>query len=367
MKMSRLLKRTPLHSVHVELGANLIDFGGWHLPVRYVGDLKEHHAVRQKVGLFDVSHMGQIWVRGPGALELLQHTTCNDVLLLKDFQIQYSAITTPTGCFIDDILIYRQASDSYFVVVNASNQEKDFKWFQENNTFGAELVFASDDYAQLALQGPLSIDVLKSLTDVPVETIPYYHFVNTHLNQIPVLLSRTGYTASDGYELYVDSKHAIPLWNMLMEAGAHHQIMPCGLGARDSLRIEGKMALYGNDIDETTSVLEANLGWIIKWNKGSFIGKEALLQQKEQGLTRKLIGFEMLEKGIARHGYPVYQGSNPIGVVTSGVLSPTLGKPIGLAYLQLKESSIGNEFQVEIRGKRFRASVVKTPFYQVTR
>jgi aminomethyltransferase len=355
------LKKTPLNELEKELGGRMVDFGGWELPVQYSGILDEHDAVRTKAGVFDVSHMGEILVRGPQSLELLQHATCNDVSKLEDGRAHYNGLLYPNGTFVDDILIYRMAADDYFVVVNASNTEKDYDWLHQAGTdFEAEIVNVSDRFAQLAVQGPEAERVLQQLTDVDLPRIKYYRFAQGNVDGAPAIVSRTGYTGEDGFEVYVAPEHGPRIMRKLVDQG----VKPCGLGARDTLRLEAKMALYGNDIDDTTTPIQADLGWIVKLDKGDFHGRDVLQREKEQGPPRKLVGFEMIERGIARHGYPIVDGGQEIGVVTSGTQSPTLKKAIGLAYLPLDKAAEGSELTILIRGKETRARVVPTPFYK---
>jgi aminomethyltransferase len=355
------LKKTPLNDLEKELGGKMVDFGGWELPVQYTGILEEHEAVRTKAGVFDVSHMGEVTVRGKQALELLQKSTCNDVSKLEDGRAQYNGLLYPTAGFVDDILIYRNNRDDYFVVVNASNTDKDFEWIAGcAKGMDVDVKNVSKDYAQLALQGPDSQRILQPMTDVDLASIKYYRFTHGKVNGVPALVSRTGYTGEDGFEVYVAPQHGPAIMRKFLAAGAK----PCGLGARDTLRLEAKMALYGNDIDHSTTPLEADLAWIVKFDKGDFNGRDVLEREKSEGPKRKLVGFEMVDRGIARHGYPVVDGSEEIGVVTSGTHSPTLKKPIGLAYLPLDKSAQGTEFTVLIRGKEARARVVPTPFYK---
>ncbi|MBV8516811.1 MAG: glycine cleavage system aminomethyltransferase GcvT [Acidobacteria bacterium] len=355
------LKKTPLNELHKSLGGKMVDFGGWELPVQYSGILDEHEAVRTRGGVFDVSHMGELTVRGPQALELLQRSTCNDVAKLEDGRAHYNGLLYPTGGFVDDILIYRIANDDYFVVVNASNTDKDYEWLAEQaKSFDVEVNNVSTQYAQLAVQGPDAERVLQSLTDVPLASIKYYRFAQGNVDGAPAIVSRTGYTGEDGFEVYLAPEHAPRLLQKLVDAG----VKPCGLGARDTLRLEAKMALYGNDIDHTTTPIEADLGWIVKIEKGDFAGRDVLEREKAEGPRRKLVGFEMVDRGIARHGYPIVNGSEEVGVVTSGTHSPTLKKAIGLAYLPLDQSAQGTEFTVLIRGKETRARVIPTPFYK---
>jgi aminomethyltransferase len=355
------LRKTPLNEVARELGGKMVDFGGWELPVQYSGILEEHEAVRTNAGVFDVSHMGELFVRGPQATELLQRTTCNDVTKLEDNRAHYNGLLYPTGGFVDDILIYRIAADDYFVVVNASNTEKDFEWLQQAaQGLDVEVQNVSADYAQLAIQGPNAEQVLQPMTDVALANIKYYRFDRGNVDGVPAIVSRTGYTGEDGFEVYLSPEHAPALMRKLVSAG----VKPAGLGARDTLRLEAKMALYGNDIDHTTTPIEADLGWIVKLDKGDFAGRDILDREKKEGPRRKLVGFEMVDRGIARHGYPVVDGKEEIGVVTSGTHSPTLKKAIGLAYLPLDKSAQGSEFLVLIRGKETRARVIPTPFYK---
>jgi len=362
------LKQTPFHTLHLKHQAMMSNFGGWSMPIRYSGDKKEHFAVRERVGLFDVSHMGEIEISGAKALDLLQYLTCNDVSKLNQGKIHYNALVNSQGGFIDDILIYQRGSSHYFLVVNAANREKDLAWIlQQNENFGATIQDTSHSWAQLAIQGPHAVDVLEPLATLAVRELPYYHFLEGELKGIATIVSRTGYTASDGFEIYFSPEHAPLIWNTLLEVGKPFGLLPCGLGARDSLRIEGAMHLYGNEMNENISILEASLSWILKWNKGNFIGKENLLKQKEQGLTKKLVGFEMLEFGIPRKDYSIFYENQVVGKVTSGLLSPTLNKPIGLAYVPLELSAQGKTFHVSIRGKQNLAQVVKTPFYRIQR
>ena len=356
------MKKTPLNAVEHELGGKMIDFGGWELPVQFTGILDEHQAVRTRAGLFDVSHMGEILVKGPESLALLQQATCNDVSKLEDGRAQYNGLLYPTAGFVDDILIYRMAGDDYFVVVNAANSDKDFEWLQEcAKGMDVDVTNASADYAQLALQGPDSEHILQPLTDVDLSSMKYYRFARGKVDGASAIVSRTGYTGEDGFEIYVPPADGPRIFKKLLETG---NVTPCGLGARDTLRLEAKMALYGNDIDHSTTPLEADLGWIVKLEKGDFMGRDVLERERAEGPRRKLVGFEMVDRGIARHGYPVVDGKEEIGVVTSGTHSPTLKKAIGLAYLPLDKSAPGTTFSILIRGKEARARVVPTPFYK---
>ncbi len=355
------LKKTPLNQVEHELGGKMVDFGGWELPVQFSGILEEHAAVREHAGLFDVSHMGELTVKGPEALALLQRATCNDVSKLENGRAQYTGLLYPTAGFVDDILIYQNAPDDFFVVVNASNSDKDYEWLADAaKGMDVEVRNVSADYAQLALQGPEAERLLQPMTDIALAPMKYYRFGKGKVDGVPAIVSRTGYTGEDGFEVYVAPSEAPRIMRKLLDAGAK----PCGLGARDTLRLEAKMALYGNDIDETTTPLEADLSWIVKIDKGDFFGRDVLQRESAEGPRRKLAGFEMVDRGIARHGYPVVDGGEEAGVVTSGTHSPTLKKAIGLAYLPLDKSAPGAEFMVLIRGKETRARVVPTPFYK---
>jgi len=356
------LKRTPLNAVEHELGGKMIDFGGWELPVQFTGIIDEHNAVRTHAGLFDVSHMGEILVKGAEALTLLQRATCNDVSKLEDGRAQYNGLLYPTAGFVDDILIYRMAANDYFVVANAANSDKDFEWLRDcAKGMEVDVTNASNEYAQLALQGPDAEKILQPLTDVNLSAMKYYRFARGKVDGAKAIVSRTGYTGEDGFEIYVAPSDGPRIFRKLVETG---KVVPCGLGARDTLRLEAKMALYGNDIDHSTTPLEADLGWIVKLEKGDFMGRDVLEREKSEGPKRKLVGFEMVDRGIARHGYPIVDGKEEIGVVTSGTHSPTLKKAIGLAYLPLDKSAPGTEFSVLNRGKETRARVVPTPFYK---
>jgi aminomethyltransferase len=356
------LKKTPLHTVEHELGGKMIDFGGWELPVQFTSIIDEHQAVRTGAGLFDVSHMGEIVVKGPDALTLLQKMTCNDVSKLEDGRAQYNGLLYPTAGFVDDILIYRMGKDDYFVVVNASNSDKDFEWMVDcAKGMEADVRNESAEWAQLALQGPNAERILQPLTDIDLASMKYYRFSRGKVDGVKAIVSRTGYTGEDGFEIYAAPSDGPQIFKKLLATG---EVTPCGLGARDTLRLEAKMALYGNDIDHSTTPLEADLGWIVRLEKGEFMGRDVLERERAEGPRRKLVGFEMVDRGIGRHGYPVVDGKEEIGVVTSGTHSPTLKKAIGLAYLPLDKSAPGSEFTILIRGKDTRARVVPTPFYK---
>lgn len=360
------LKKTALNDAHRKLGGRMIDFGGWDMPVQYrAGTIEEHMAVRSAVGLFDVSHMGEIEIRGLGALALIQRLTTNDAGKLDDGQAQYSGLTYPEGTFVDDILVHRFAQDHYFICVNASNSDKDFAWIREHaGDFDADTSNVSANYTQLAVQGPKALETLQPLTKVPLAAIKYYWFARGDVDGVPAIIARTGYTGEDGFEIYFDPNESDRVWNRVLESGEAHGIQPCGLAARNTLRLEAKMALYGNDIDDTTTALEADLGWICKLNKGDFIGRDRLVRQKEEGLTRKLVGFEMIDKGIARDHYPIFIDDREAGLVTSGSFAPYLKKNIGLAYLPIEHTGVGTAFEVDVRGRRLAAQVAQTPFYK---
>ncbi len=361
---SEPLKRTPLFDAHRQLGAKMVPFGGWEMPVQYAGILDEHRAVREKAGLFDVSHMGEFEIRGSGALQAIQKLTTNDASRLHIGQVQYSALTTPQGTFVDDITVYKFADDRYCLTVNASNIDKDYAWVREHVTPSVQTRNASDELALLALQGPRAREILQKLSSVELGKITYYWFGEGKVLGIDSCISRTGYTGEDGFEIYLPSRHAASLWNGLLEAGAPVGLQPCGLGARDTLRLEAKMALYGNDIDDKHTVLEADLGWIVKLEKGEFIGRDVLARQKTEGVKRKLVGFDMVGRGIARSHYPIVKDGKPIGEVTSGGPAPYLGKNIGLGYVKVGHAAIGTEFDIVIRGNPVLARVVPTPFYK---
>jgi aminomethyltransferase len=363
------LKQTPLNSAHRQLGARMVDFGGWDMPVQYpAGTIEEHLRTRNHAGLFDVSHMGEVDVRGVDAIAFVNRITSNDVSKLVDGQAQYSALTTPQGTVIDDLLVYRLAGDHLLLVVNASTTEKDWEWIKSHHTGDSvELKNVSADYCQLALQGPDAQTILQKLTDVPLAEIKYYHFTPGRVDGIDGIVSRTGYTGEDGFEVYAAADRAEQLWNKILDAGdtgSPTGVLPCGLAARNTLRLEAGMALYGNDIDDTTTLLEANLGWICKLDKGDFIGREALAQQKQEGVKRKLVGFEVTERGIARDHQDVVINGERVGQVTSGSPAPFLKKNIGLAYVPVEFANVGQQIQVNVRGKLVGAQIVKTPFYK---
>jgi aminomethyltransferase len=363
------LRKTPLHAVHREMGAKMVPFGGWEMPVEYAGLINEHMAVRKAAGLFDVSHMGEIEVAGPGALAFLQRVTSNDVARLADGQAQYSALPNAEGAPLDDVIVYRRGPERYMLVVNAGNVEKDFGWLRAQGPEACEVVDKSEAYALLALQGPRAQEILQALTPLDLAAIAYYHFAEGEVDGHPATVARTGYTGEDGFEIFVAPEHAEPLWRRLIEAGREKGIQPAGLGARDTLRLEAKMCLYGNDMDETTSLVEAGLGWIVSLDgaKGDFPGRGVLEAQKKDGAPRKLVGFEVTGRGIARHGYAVFLDGKPVGPVTSGSYAPYLQKNIGLCYVPAARAAAGTNLEIDVRGRNVPARVVPTPFYKRTK
>jgi aminomethyltransferase len=345
------------------MGAKMVDFGGWDMPVEYSGIIDEHLAVRTRAGIFDVSHMGEVEIRGPQALQLVEWVTPNAASRLQDNQVQYSALLYPQGTFVDDILVHRFGPEHFFLCVNASNQRKDYEWIVDQNRFDAEVEFASEKYAQLAVQGPQALATVQKLTRTELASIRYYWFARGEVLGIPAILARTGYTGEDGVELYLPPEEAVRVWKAVLEAGRECDLKPCGLGARNTLRLEAKMALYGHEIDDTTTPWEAGLGWIVKLDKGDFLGREALVKQKEQGVARQLAGFEMRERGIARDGYVVRVDGRPAGRVTSGSPAPFLKKNIGLCYVPVERAGLGQRIEIEIRNQPVGAEIVPTPFY----
>jgi aminomethyltransferase len=361
--MSEGLRKTPLHAEHLALGAKMVPFAGYEMPVQYpTGITAEHRRVRESVGLFDVSHMGEVEVRGPQALELVQRLTVNDASGLSVGQAQYSALCRESGGVIDDLLVYR-FPHHFMLVINASNRTKDLAWMEEHaRDFDAELTDRSDDVALLAVQGPGATRVLSPLVDQELDTIGYYRFAQGRVAGAPALVSRTGYTGEDGFELYVEAGDAGRLWRELLERGGD-DIGPAGLGARDSLRLEMGYALYGNDLDEDHTPLESGLGWIVKLQKGDFLGRDALARQKEEGVSRKLVGFRLVERGFPRPGYALTDGDTAVGSVTSGVLSPSLGFGVGMGYVPTELAGAGTEIGVQIRNRTIPAVVHRPPFY----
>ncbi|WP_139920016.1 glycine cleavage system aminomethyltransferase GcvT [Hymenobacter sp. DG01] len=365
--MSETLKTVPLNDVHQQLGAKMVPFAGYNMPVRYSSDLDEHHTVRRAVGIFDVSHMGEFRVRGPQALPLIQRVTSNDASKLTPGKAQYSCLPNQEGGIVDDLLVYMLGEEDYLLVVNASNIEKDWNWIQQFNQDGAEMQNVSDDISLFAVQGPKAIAALQPLTDADLSSIPYYSFVQGTFAGAPdVIISATGYTGAGGFELYVPNEHAQQVWEKIMEAGQPHGLKPIGLGARDTLRLEMGYCLYGNDITDETSPLEAGLGWITKFTK-DFTNADNLKKQKEAGVERKLVGFLMDGPGIPRGHYElVNEAGEKIGDVTSGTQSPSLSKGIGLGYVKTELSAPGSKIFVQVRGKQLPATVVKLPFVKGT-
>ncbi|MDR7693854.1 glycine cleavage system aminomethyltransferase GcvT [Riemerella anatipestifer] len=358
------MNKTALFNKHVSLGAKMVPFAGFEMPVQYSGVTEEHFAVREKVGIFDVSHMGQFFIEGAGAKELLQYVTSNNVEALENGKAQYSCLPNGKGGIVDDLIVYKMEDQKYFVVVNASNIDKDWQHISKyNEKFGAKMTNASDEISLIAIQGPKALDTLQKLTDTQLADIPYYHFTVGSVDGVAdVIISNTGYTGSGGFEIYFKNEYAEQIWDALTKAGEEFGLIPCGLAARDTLRLEKGFCLYGNDIDDTTSPLEAGLGWITKLDT-EFIDRDFLAQQKEQGITRKLVGFEMQEKAIPRHDYPVVDSEgNIIGKVTSGTMSPMKKIGLGLAYVDQPHFKLGSEIFIQIRNKNVPAKVVKTPF-----
>ncbi len=355
------LKKTALHDIHEQLGARMVEFAGYHMPIQYSSIREEHRRVRKTVGVFDVSHMGEIEITGPRALDMVQKITINNAAHLQVGQAQYSAMCYEDGGLVDDLLVYR-FPNKYFLVVNASNKDKDYEWMLKNKIDGCEIKDHSDEYTQLAVQGKNAEATLQKLTDVDLAAIQFYWFTEGELAGAPMIISRTGYTGEPGFELYFANRYAVDVWNKIFEAGREFDIEPIGLGARDSLRLEKKMCLYGNDIDQTTNPIEAGLGWITKLDKGDFIGREALLRVKEEGPKRKLVAFVLNESGFPRHGYKIFKDGREVGFVTSGTVSPILEKGIGLGYVKKEFSKIGSEIDIAIRNKLMAATIVKPPF-----
>ena len=361
------MKKTAFCALHEQMGAKMVPFAGFYMPVQYEGLLIEHETVRKGVGVFDVSHMGEIWVKGPNALEFIQWVTSNDASKLTDGKVQYSCFPNGKGGIVDDLLVYRINSETYLLVVNASNIEKDWNWISSQNKQNAVLYNASDEISQLAIQGPLALKAMQKLTDTPIMDMEYYTFKKLTFAGIKdVIFATTGYTGAGGCEIYFANEDAAKVWKAVFEAGAEFGIKPIGLGARDTLRLEMGYCLYGNDIDDTTSPIKAGLGWITKFtDEKKFIDKELLLKQKNEGVSSRLVGFEMIDRGIPRHGYEIVDDENDaIGLVTSGTQSPSLGIAIGMGYVPTELSKPGSEIFISIRGKRILAKVVKLPFYK---
>ena len=367
--MSTHLLTTPLHAEHVALGAKMVEFGGWHMPLQYQGIVAEHRAVRAAGGVFDVSHMGEVALRGPRAAGAVQRLVTNDAGKLTDGAAMYTVMCLPTGGIVDDCIVYRRAADDYMIIVNASNTPKDLAWIREHAD-GAEVVDESAQTGLIAVQGPVVVALLAGLAEgVDLPAVKRFHFARCRIAGVPVLAARTGYTGEDGFELACPADQAVALWRAVLAAGADAGVVPIGLGARDTLRLEARLSLYGNDIDETTTPYEAGLGWVVKPDAGDFIGREALLRQKAEGLRRTLVGFRIEGRGIARHDYPIVDraaatDAQVIGRVTSGTTGITVGGAIGLGYVPVDRGAPGTQLTIECRGKDVAATVVKGPFYQ---
>lgn len=358
------MKRTPLYDKHVEHNGKIIDFGGWELPVEYSGILSEHEAVRTKAGLFDVSHMGEILITGKDSEAYIQNIMTNDISIMENNQIFYSFMCYPDGGVVDDLLIYKYNNEKYFLVVNASNTEKDYEWMISQQKGDVKIENVSQNYAEVALQGPLAQDILQKLTSKDLNEIKFFYFTdNVNINGVNAIISRNGYTGEDGFEIYVATDDAAKIWDMLLEVGKPQGLIPAGLGARDTLRFEVCLPLYGQEISESITPLEAGFGFFVKMKKDSFIGKDALSIQKANGLKRKLAGFEMIDRGIARSHYEVFADGKKIGFVTTGSYSPTLKKNIGLALINAEYAVEGNEIEISIRNKNLKAKIIKKPFY----
>jgi aminomethyltransferase len=363
------LKKTPLNGAHRALGGKMVEFGGWDMPVQYsAGVIEEHLRTRRSAGLFDVSHMGEIWVEGADAIEFVNRLTTNDVTKLVDGQAQYSALTNETGGVVDDLLVYRFDFDKLLLVVNASTTDKDWDWITSHKKDELiTLTNASKDYCQIAVQGKDAIKILRNMTDTELSDIKYYHFTTGKVDGIDAIISRTGYTGEDGFEIYAAAEYAERIWNDLLEWGRYGEadgILPCGLAARNTLRLESAMSLYGHELGDEITPLEAGLGWICKLNKGEFIGRDVLARQKQEGLRRKLVGFEMIDRGIGRDGFDVYVNDEKVGFVSSGSPAPYLKKNIGLAFVPPEFANVGQEIKIDVRGKHLTAQIVPTPFYK---
>ena len=361
------MKNTAFTHIHEALGAKMALFAGYNMPIQFSGINDEHETVRTKLGVFDVSHMGEIWVKGPKALDFIQYVTTNDASVLFDGKVQYSCFPNGKGGIVDDLLVYKVDDLTYLLVVNASNIDKDWAWLQSQNVMGAELYNASDEIAQLAVQGPLALKAMQKLTDSPVVDMEYYTFRKLEFAGVKdVIFATTGYTGSGGCEIYMANKDAVKIYEAVMEAGAEYGIKPIGLAARDTLRLEMGFCLYGNDIDDTTSPIEAGLGWITKFTDAkNFINKDIFLKHKTEGTSRRLVGFELIDKGVPRHGYDVVDAEgNKIGIVTSGTMGPSVKKGIGMAYVPIAYMKAGSEIFISIRDKAIKAQVVKMPFYK---
>ena len=357
------LRKTPLHETHRQAGARMVDFGGWDMPVEYSGIVAEHLAVRRRAGLFDVSHMGEIEIRGPQAVDLIDSLCSNRAAALQDGQAQYSGLLYPNGGFVDDLLVHRFSAEHYFLCVNAANQENDFEWIRAHNPFDAEPRLVSADYAQLAIQGPQALPTAQALAPADLSAIRYYRFIRGEFAGAPAIIACTGYTGEDGFEVYIPPSEAARVWNAILAAGEAYGVLPCGLGARNTLRLEASMPLYGHEIDDAVTPYEAGLGWIVKLRKPAFTGREALAAQRREGVRRKLAGFEMKGRGIARDGYRVHVGGEDAGRVTSGSPAPFLEKNIGMCMLPAEAAEAGRPLEIAVRSRMVAAEVVPTPFY----
>lgn len=362
-----IIRRTPLYNAHVDAGARIVPFSGWEMPVQYEGILAEHHAVRNAAGLFDVSHMGRVEIRGPDAVQFVNHITVNDVNRLTPYTSQYTLACYEHGGIVDDFLVYR-SPDRILMIPNAGNRSKDLAWLrQHSDGFNVEILDLSEVSMLVALQGPHAEAILNPLTDASLEALPFQHFIETRINGIWARIFRTGYTGEDGFEIWAPAEHAPEIWNLLISTGADHGLKPCGLGARDTLRLEAGLALYGHEINEHTNPLEAGLSWVTRLKKPEFIGKERLVQIRRNGLERKLVGFKLLERGIPREGYGIYSQGEQVGTAVSGTMAPTLGYGIGTGYVPISLIDPGTSLSIEIRGKHIPAEVVKRPFYTGSR
>lgn len=360
------MKKTPLYDEHLRLGGKIVEFAGWHMPVQYSGVVAEHVAVREHVGLFDVSHMGEIWVTGARAEEALEYLTCNKVSSLYDGKAHYSAILNERGGVVDDIIIYRCSKERFLICVNASNADKDFEWLTKHNPTDARIVNASSEYGQIAVQGPRAIELVAPLVKgADIRALKYFHFVECEILNSPVIVARTGYTGEDGVEIFVKADKTADLWRLLLEQGAALGVLPCGLGARDSLRLEAALPLHGHELAEDITALESGLGWIVKFDKGDFVGKAALLKQKESGLSKKLVGFHLDGAGIARQGDIVATADGKeVGVVASGTKTPTINKALGMAFVETPLAALDTKLSFVVRGRGIDGHVVELPFYK---
>ncbi len=360
------MKKTPLYDEHLRLNGKIVEFAGWQMPVQYSGVVAEHVAVRERVGLFDVSHMGEIWVTGPNAEKALEYMTCNKVSSLYDGKAHYSAILNERGGVVDDIIVYRCSQERFLICVNASNADKDFEWLTKHNPTDATIVNASAEYGQIAVQGPKAIELVTPLvTGADLSTLKYFHFVECEILNSPVIVARTGYTGEDGVEIFVKAEKTVEVWRLFLDHGAVQGVLPCGLGARDSLRLEAALPLHGHELAEDITALESGLGWIVKFDKGDFIGKEALLTQRDAGLPKKLVGFFLDEAGIARQGDAVATlDGTPIGVVASGTKTPTVNKALGMAFVETPYTALDTKLTFVVRGRSISGHVVPLPFYK---